>query len=66
MRPLVLLLAPLCLAASQPVAPSVTCKVGVIYPADRPWEVSLQVPDKRCDVEGMRQALGKMLLLLSQ
>lgn len=66
MRKLVLLLAPMCMAATNATAPEVTCKVGVIYPADRPWEVSLQVPDKRCDVEGMRQALGKMLLLLSQ
>lgn len=66
MRLLVLLLAPLCLAAASTKAPPVTCSVGVIYPADRPHEVSLQVPDKRCDVEGMKQALGKMLLLLSQ
>lgn len=65
MRTFVLLLALLCLAAANHTAPSVTCKVGVIYPADRPYEVSLQVPDKRCDIEGMKQALGKMLLLLS-
>jgi hypothetical protein len=55
------------LAAAVPsTTEPVQCEIGVIYPSNDPQRVSLRVPDKRCNIEGMRTALAKMTLLLNQ
>jgi len=39
----------------------VTCVLQITYPSNNPQDIVFQVPDRHCNVAGMRQALAYLL-----
>ncbi len=42
------------------------CRVVIEYPPTNPEQIALTVPDKHCDVRGIKHALGYILFRLNQ
>lgn len=53
----------LALALAAPAATPTKCEVVITYPSNDPGKITLTTPSKGCDVEGIKKALGKTLLM---
>jgi hypothetical protein len=54
------------LALAAPAATPTKCELVISYPSNDPAKITFRTPAKECDVEGMKQAVGRTLLLLNR
>lgn len=64
MKPLLFLLLAAIPAAAQ--QPDTICKIVIQYPASNPEAISITVPEKQCDTNGIRHALSYLVFRMSQ